>query len=125
MDIADQLPQLKSCPFCGDQPRYAYFGSQVNIDCCSSFSRQKSDYLTREERHMTSREYFDEHHLNIPEIEIKVQTAVITEWNDRVEVPELATLESNRNILVLKNIGPHLVHILRNIQDFIAFRCGL
>lgn len=71
--------QLKTCPFCGGKPTITTDGTYIEIWCCSSMSRQKSDYLTFDERDTWN----DNTDRFSPEAESKVLEIVSKEWNTR------------------------------------------
>ena len=71
---------LLACPFCGNKPEVNRLGSHIDLDCCVCMSRQKSDYMTMEERHtwdQTTFKYSDE-------AEAKAWAFVVGEWNTRI-----------------------------------------
>jgi len=70
---------LKLCPFCGDVPDLATDGSCIDIECCVSMWRQKSDYLTLEQRQTWSVIT----HRHSEEVESYVLNEVLSEWNTR------------------------------------------
>jgi hypothetical protein len=70
---------LLDCPICGNQPTLMTRGTFIDIECCVSMSRQKSDYMTMEERQTWCNNrltYSDE-------AEAKVLALVTGEWNTR------------------------------------------
>jgi hypothetical protein len=71
--------ELLPCPFCGEQPDVSTIGSCIVIDCCVVMDRQKSDYLTLEERRTWKGYHFG------AEAEEKVFLAVADEWNNRAK----------------------------------------
>lgn len=67
------------CPFCGNEPSVETIGTWIEVDCCVSMSRQKSDYMTMEER-----ETWDSDEIVYSDAaEAKVLKAVRDEWNTR------------------------------------------
>ena len=70
---------LLCCPFCGEDPELETEGTWIEINCCVSMSRQKSDYLSIEERDSWNS---DIHRFGLYE-EFKVLCAVTSEWNTR------------------------------------------
>lgn len=70
---------LLPCPFCGDPPDLETDGTWIEIVCCVSMSRQKSDYLTIEERETWN----TESHLYSPAVEAKALGAMQKAWNTR------------------------------------------
>jgi hypothetical protein len=80
------MSEIKNCPFCGSEPEYSTFGSHIQIGCCVFMSRQKSDYLTINER-MT---YDAETMLYSGAAEEKAFNAVAIEWNRRAPLEALA-----------------------------------
>ncbi len=77
--------EAEICPFCGESPEVLTDGSWIEVFCCVSLSRQKSDYLTKDERQTWNNALF----LYGPEAEAKVLREVISEWNDRPQVQDL------------------------------------
>jgi len=73
------MKNLKPCPICGNIPAYSTVGSYIDIECCVSMSRQKSDYLTSEERGKWNNSTY----CYSQKIEIKVLKIVLEEWNTR------------------------------------------
>jgi len=71
--------ELKPCPFCGEDPELSTEGACIEIDCCVSMSRQKSDYLDIHER----LQYDNVEHKFTDEVEKKVLDIVLKEWNTR------------------------------------------
>ena len=75
VDTSDWL----GCPFCGKSPSVETLGTSIEVDCCVLMSRQKSDYLTIEER-----ETWDSEEIQFSSsAEAKVLKAVRDEWNTR------------------------------------------
>lgn len=68
------------CPFCGRQPEVNTIGTEIEIFCCVSMNRQKSDYLTLDERGTWSNDV-----CIYGEKEEKLTLdCVLQEWNNRV-----------------------------------------
>lgn len=78
-EVSMKAIEAKNCPICGHPPDISTAGSCINIDCCVSMSREKTDYMTIEERENTQMENF--HYA--PEIEARILAAVVAEWNIR------------------------------------------
>ena len=72
-------PALLGCPHCGDQPEYTVLGSHIEIWCCAGMIRQKSDYLTLEERQTWNNDKL----MHSDNAERKAFEAVAAEWNRR------------------------------------------
>jgi len=70
---------LKTCPFCGEAPDLTTDGSSIDVECCVSMWRQKSDYLTLEQRQTWSVIT----HRHSEEVESYVLNEVLSEWNTR------------------------------------------
>lgn len=75
------MKNVKVCPFCGEEPEVSNCGTWVYIECCASMGRQKSDYLTMEERHSIGS---PPEYPYAKEVEEKVLNLVLKEWNTRV-----------------------------------------
>jgi len=73
------LSELLCCPFCGDQPDLETDGTFIEINCCVSMSRQKSDYLSLKERESWNSDIC---RFGLYE-EYKALCAVTEEWNTR------------------------------------------
>ena len=71
---------LLPCPFCGEHPNVRTDGSFIEIHCCVSMDRQKSDYLSPDERCEWDRDL--QRYRGV--LERKVFMAVAAEWNKRV-----------------------------------------
>jgi len=71
---------LLPCPFCGEKPDIETKGSCIDIECCVSMSRQKSDYLTKEQRQTTGRDGYS----YSDDVESYVLDKVVGEWNTRI-----------------------------------------
>ena len=96
---------LRECAFCGSEPEYSTFGSHIEIGCCVFMSRQKSDYLTINER-MT---YDAETMLYSGAAEEKAFNAVAIEWNRRApSAVEQELRECLRDVMDVVLIGPEL-----------------
>ena len=70
---------LLCCPFCGEAPELETEGTWIEINCCVSMGRQKSDYLSIEERESWNSGI---HRFGLYE-EFKALCAVTSEWNTR------------------------------------------
>ena len=73
------LTALLGCPHCGEQPECTVLGSHIEIWCCAGMSRQKSDYLTLEERQTWDNDKL----MHSDKAERKAFEAVAAEWNRR------------------------------------------
>ena len=67
------------CPFCGNSPSVETLGTWIEVGCCVSMSRQKSDYLTIEERETWDAEEI----IFSKSAEAKALNSVRDEWNTR------------------------------------------
>ena len=79
MTDIDRTNYIIGCPVCGDQPEVSSSGTCIDIECCVSMSRQKSDYLTLDERMTWSNDALS----YSADAERKAMAAVIEEWNTR------------------------------------------
>lgn len=71
--------ELKSCPFCGEQPDLETLGTWIEISCCVNMSFQKCDYLTMAERQTWSSEKL----MHSDEAEAKALNVALKHWNTR------------------------------------------
>ncbi len=79
-DSVGEPDRFLGCPHCGKDPTVTTKGSQVYVECCSTLSIQKSDYLDSEERETLNYNklvYSDE-------AEAKVLKILRDKWNRRV-----------------------------------------
>jgi len=70
---------IAGCPICGEQPDVCCEGSEIEFNCCVTMVRQKSDYLTLEERAQWDPDLCRYRGT----IEQKVYRAVLAEWGTR------------------------------------------
>lgn len=77
--VSPALNGLLGCPFCGEQPEVSMDGTEIEIGCCFNFVRQKSNYLTFDERGTWSNLT---HNFNRA-AEQKCLLAITAEWNTR------------------------------------------
>lgn len=77
----NDLNELLLCPFCGNKPKLETEGTFIEIFCCVTMSRQKSDYLNLKERESWDDERYK---FGVYE-EYKALSSVIKEWNKRVK----------------------------------------
>lgn len=73
--------KILPCPFCGEKPEVTTLGSHIEIFCCTGYSRQKTDYMSYEERQ--ENDFCYETYLYPPPIEKMILEQVVAEWNTR------------------------------------------
>lgn len=109
---------LLPCPCCGEPPEVGTLGTFVEIYCCVQMSRQKSEYLTLEERDTWNNEAA----LYGPDAERKVFDAVAAEWNGRraLQSQPAAPADTKQKILGLL---AEITEAFDNAQDLSNADC--